>query len=619
MKKSITLKRLGAIFVIIFSVISYSSAAGIQTVNEAFPAIGNWDATKSANSSATLTNGHLNVTMGLQTNAKYRGDIWYNFAGTAANNITLNPANDVYLAIKFIGARPSGVLKMEFYTGTTWFNTQWNGGSADGNLSTTSNNKIYYFRLTKDANYIGTAITLNKLHFILADANVAPFSYVVDWVGTFTSVADITAYADTQDDGAGDTDEGSIDPATLGGYINNQFLGNVDGWEKNVNEKVIWNDGKLMFKSTSADLQAKKTNVNINATNFPYLAVKIDKFPVGSTRFKLQTNCSATSVYDSWYSVVAQKGDVYVFDMANCVNKNTNATQAAITSTNAADLWIDFGETTIGEMAQIAWVKTYQTLAEIPTETSSPTIAESDINAGAFLNGFDTENLSTTSWDWMTTHWQGGEAGCKVSSTNGKLVMEPNASTYQVSATTRNFQTLNTTNYPLLAIKVSDIGDGVLFKFGVSSITKGSYVKYSNDASFVTLINNIYVFDISSLPTVATATDINLRLDFYKDLLATTNPTLPVNIDWIQSYRTIGEINSVLTSTIEKTNSNIYAFVEGSSIVVKGVASGRAVVVYDLSGQVVKQVIASSNETILNLKSGLYMVKVGAKVMKVVL
>lgn len=618
MKQFFTLKKMGLLAAVILCSFNFASAAGVQSFNEVFSAMGNW-VTNSTNSSSTVSGGHLNVTMGLQTNAKYRGDIWYNFSGNAANNLTLNPANDVYLAVKFIGDRPNGALKMEFNTGSAWFNTQWSGGSADGNLSTTSNNKIYYFRLTKDANYTGSAITLNKLHFILADAMVAPFSYVVDWIGTFTSLADLTAYANTQDDGVTDTDEGSIDPATLAGYINDQYLGGVDSWVKNVNEKAIWNDGKLMFTSTTADLQVKKLGVSMNSTNFPYLAIKVDRFPAGSTRFKLQTNCSALGVYDSWYSVVAQKGDVYVFDMTNCVNKNTSAVQSAISTTNAADLWIDFGNTTIGEMAQLGWVKTYQTLAEIPTEAASPTVAETNANAGTVTFDFATDNLSSTSWDWMTTHWQGGENGCKVSSLNGQFVMEANP---QISSTTRSFQTLNTTNYPYLAIKVTDMGDAQLFKLAVSSITKGSYTKYSNDAAIVTMkgaANTIYVFDVSSLPTVATATDANIRFDFYQDLLATTNPTLPVKIDWIRSYKTLAEITDISTSINANVSEKVLVYVDKNYIYVNGAQQGTLILVYNVGGQLVKQIAANSSQISIALKSGAYLVKVNDKIMKVVL
>src|SRR5450759_2339462 len=108
MKTTITLKRLGAVLAFLFGLFSISSAAGVQTINEPFSAIGFWT-TNTTNASISVTGGHLNCTMAL-SGTKYRGDLYYNFSGTAANNIILNPANDVYLAIKFIGNRQNGNL-----------------------------------------------------------------------------------------------------------------------------------------------------------------------------------------------------------------------------------------------------------------------------------------------------------------------------------------------------------------------------------------------------------------------------------------------------------------------------------------------------------------------------
>jgi hypothetical protein len=146
-------------------------------------------------STSSVTDGVLNCTMGFTT--KYRGDLWYNYNGSSTistdNNFTLYPERDVYLAIKFVGARPDGSLKLEMYTAAnTWMNTQWNGGSADGSVTATNGDKIYYFRLTKDVAYTGTSIDIQRLHVSIADAVVST-SYSVDWIATFQTVDDIAA------------------------------------------------------------------------------------------------------------------------------------------------------------------------------------------------------------------------------------------------------------------------------------------------------------------------------------------------------------------------------------------------------------------------------------------
>lgn len=203
--KTSTQKKLCVLLALTSTLLTTSMASGPQTYLEPFTSIGVWTTANSA--SISISNNKVSGTMALQSNSKYRCDLKYNATGTTSNNLTLDPTKDIYLAIKFIGTRPSGVLKMELYTGSTWLNTQWVSGTPEGSITTTANNTIYYFRLTKDALYTGSSITVNKLNLIIADATTAPYSYNVDWIATFASVEDITAAKDLKDDGETDADE----------------------------------------------------------------------------------------------------------------------------------------------------------------------------------------------------------------------------------------------------------------------------------------------------------------------------------------------------------------------------------------------------------------------------
>lgn len=216
--KTITLNNYFMIATFLLSAILNANAAGPQMYSEVFSTVGVWTTANSATIEAQ--GGKVNGTMALQSNSKYRCDLKFNASGAVANNLTLDPAKDVYLAIKFIGTRPNGACKMEFNTGASWLNTQWNSGWPDGEIKTSANNSIYYFKLTKDANYTGTAITVNKLNIIIADAVAAPYSYSVDWIATFTTLDDITSNKDWKDDGDTDTDEVST-------AVNNTDVSNI--------------------------------------------------------------------------------------------------------------------------------------------------------------------------------------------------------------------------------------------------------------------------------------------------------------------------------------------------------------------------------------------------------
>lgn len=210
------------IFTLIFCITVVASAmAFTKTFNHPFGQH-KGDKWYTVNSSiSSVTNGVLNCTMGGPTSGKYRGDLWYNYTGTATvstdYNFTLYPDRDIYLAIKFIGARPDGSLKLEMYTAAnTWMNTQWSAG-VDGTVTATNGDVIYYFRLTKDITYTGTSIDIQRLHLVIADAVVST-TYAVDWIATFQTTADITSYKDASDDVIELAANGDLIATTSGTY-----------------------------------------------------------------------------------------------------------------------------------------------------------------------------------------------------------------------------------------------------------------------------------------------------------------------------------------------------------------------------------------------------------------
>ena len=162
-----------------------------------------------------VEDGYLKASMVLDTNGKYRADLMYNSKdGTnnkgTAPSLFFNTTTDRFLAIKFIGNRPHGVIKFEMQTpGNQWLNSggQYQSGSLTGNIQTANGNTIYYLDLSANANFTGDFVEINLVKFIIADAANEPYSYTVDWIASFESVEQIQAYKDMQDDGENDLDE----------------------------------------------------------------------------------------------------------------------------------------------------------------------------------------------------------------------------------------------------------------------------------------------------------------------------------------------------------------------------------------------------------------------------
>ncbi len=77
---------------------------------------------------------------------------------------------------------------------------------------------------------------------------------------------------------------------------------------------------------------------------------------------------------------------------------------------------------------------------------------------------------------------------------------------------------------------------------------------------------------------------------------------------------------SITTATAlpNNTDNSIFATVNEQGVMLCGTTAGDAIKVYKVNGQLQKQLTAQSNVTSLNLKSGVYVIKVNSTVIKVI-
>lgn len=194
--------------VITYTTDPYAQMAGPQSLKVTFNGTDN-DGWAADVASSSVENGILSATQD-KSGEKYRGDLKFNKDKVADKTFKLNPEVDKYLAIKFVGQRPAGNLKMEFLNvdNDTWCNT-WTGGNPANKSGT--NGTVYYFDLTSNTNYMSGHLdadgnfVVRHLNFIIADNTTDDHTYQVDWIATFASVEDIQAWVNWNDQIAYDT------------------------------------------------------------------------------------------------------------------------------------------------------------------------------------------------------------------------------------------------------------------------------------------------------------------------------------------------------------------------------------------------------------------------------
>lgn len=132
-------------------------------------------------------------------------DLRWNNSSDNSNDVLLNPTEDVFLAVKYVGSNPnpeSGNDELQYRDVTATWKTKI---IATETFATDAGNEVTYFELVSgDIAYTGDSYTMNRFNVFHRSAE-SP--YVVDWLATFTSVDDIKAAAALSDDGPDDEDE----------------------------------------------------------------------------------------------------------------------------------------------------------------------------------------------------------------------------------------------------------------------------------------------------------------------------------------------------------------------------------------------------------------------------
>lgn len=191
-------------------------------------------ASKIAGATPEFTNGHL-----VYTTEAVRHDYEYGFSDAAGDSsFMLNAGTDKYFAVKAFGAFSPNIdldtaegqqHALQFYFNNISASPSEYGGNSTGTevsfsnsfklskFKTDAGNEVIYFKITDGGNEVwnewdslaesGTTVDLYahriELKFIGNDA----FGLHLDWVGTFSTVAEIEAMAIGKDDGDSDQDE----------------------------------------------------------------------------------------------------------------------------------------------------------------------------------------------------------------------------------------------------------------------------------------------------------------------------------------------------------------------------------------------------------------------------
>ena len=141
----------------------------------------------------------------------------------------------------------------------------------------------------------------------------------------------------------------------------------------------------------------------------------------------------------------------------------------------------------------------------------------------------------------------------------------------------------------------------------------------SNEAKWkITLLpdgsNKIQNFVVND-PTLCLGADalaVNNRLYDNKSFAAAVNAATGPHCEWIfKSLTATGLAHNAV-------NQPLYVYVANQNVNIHGTLAGDKVKVYNVSGQLVKQLTANSDLTSINLNSGVYVIKVNTTVLKVV-
>lgn len=280
-----------------------------------------------ANTEVTVANGHLSVFSTQGSNGKYRADIKF---ADSSKSVTLNPTDDKYFAIKFIGMKPSGNLKIEFTDGNGWCK-EANFDSPRGSVVTSDSHYIYYYdlvteqtgkrRLTEE-----TAIT--DFNVVIADL-FCPV-YEVDWMKTFASIDDITAAKDWKDDGDDDCSATDYAMTLADGTGFHSFN---DMWTAiKTQEGHIITMNKNYETTQRSILDANYKNYTIQGKEGSNLTIYRNNYNAGHTMFEANSGTTtfrninlAGSVFQMSQAVISAQNGTAVFENVTLSGFNTTS------------------------------------------------------------------------------------------------------------------------------------------------------------------------------------------------------------------------------------------------------------------------------------------------------
>lgn len=283
---------------------AFTASAG---VTETFTS-GQGDWALSNNATATVADGHLNVTMGVQNETKYRADLTY------SKEFTVSPEEKV-IAIKFIGTRPDGNLTLDMPDNGLASNIK-NSKS----ILTSAGNTIYYWEINPTSE-----LTQTKIQFKIADCVKEPHSYSVDWIKFYPSVEALTADKDWKDDGDNDQDEVSVLPSPVqiegkDGYstLTEAWNAAVDGDVIVLNEDQTINDRVNGKSECSITIKAGKANTISRASGYKGILILANN---GGTTILEDLTIDGADIAVTGSTLEQNKGNL---NLKNVTLKNVN-------------------------------------------------------------------------------------------------------------------------------------------------------------------------------------------------------------------------------------------------------------------------------------------------------
>lgn len=320
----------------------------------------------------------------------------------------------------------------------------------------------------------------------------------------------------------------------------------TEGWEAGNNSTYNVSNGSfnVMFDMSAAKRRADfklPGGAKVNVGGFPILAIKLNKPQSGN--FILDTNFGQyKNGTNNWEGII--NGDVYYYDLRNTFGSGntlslTEDTEFSTFQFKIADIITD--ETGYS----VDWVRSFESLESLREYTALP--------YGKFSFHFDETPESN--------YWVGMQNAVNVVE-NGKLkvTFDP----VQFTGTNKRRSDLNyveggsfpgtspngkwhySTEYPILAFKIAFIGTGAA-KPETGNIKLDRFMGAANNAYLSDfLADNVIYYDCSIEGGFTVSQDLASFTLKIADI--TSAGETGYEIDWIQSFKTVAELQSYIDS-----------------------------------------------------------------------